>query len=84
MLTGENSRVVDQHIADLTAQLTEIVRDGVESGSFAAADPATTARALFQATGRFHDPGYHRAWEQPGIDTEFEAVLELVLRGLRA
>ncbi|GAA4999238.1 TetR family transcriptional regulator [Streptomyces siamensis] len=84
VLIGENSAVVERHIADLTGQLTEIVRDGVARGVFDAADPAVSARAAFDATGRFHDPCYAREWEQPGIEADFEAVVVLVLRGLRA
>ncbi|MGW1158166.1 TetR family transcriptional regulator [Streptomyces sp. NPDC002513] len=84
VLTGENSRVVDQHIADLTAQLTEILRDGAARGAFTtAADPAVTARAVFHATGRFHDPAYAAEWGRPGIEAEFDAVVDLLLRGLR-
>ncbi|MGW5636660.1 TetR family transcriptional regulator [Streptomyces sp. NPDC003832] len=83
VLTTENSEAVDEHIADLTGQLAGIVRAGVESGDFACADPLVTAQALFQATARFHDPGYHREWERPGAQGEFEAVLELLTRGLR-
>ena len=84
LLTGENSGVVDRHIADLTGQLVEIVEDGVRGGAFASAAPAVTARALFDATSRFHDPSYSREWEQPGIDGEFEALVDLVVRGVRA
>jgi len=85
VLAVENSRVVDEHIADLTAQLTEIVRDGVARGAFtAAADPADTARAVFQATGRFHDPAYASEWQRPGVEEQFEAVLDLLVRGARA
>ncbi|MGC9538438.1 TetR family transcriptional regulator [Streptomyces sp. UG1] len=84
VLTGENGTAVGEHIADLTGQLTRIVQAGVDAGTFRAEDPATTARALFQATGRFHDPGYAREWEQPGVEGEFEAVVELLVRGLRA
>lgn len=84
VLTGENVEAVADHIADLTAQLTDIVRAGTDSGAFHTTDPATTARALFQATGRFHDPGYAREWERPGVRGEFEAVVELLVRGLRA
>ncbi|WP_055489916.1 TetR family transcriptional regulator [Streptomyces sp. TP-A0356] len=85
VLTGESSRVVDQHIADLAGQLTAIVRDGVARGTFAATlDPAVTARAIFQATGRFHDPAYAEEWRRPGVDEEFEAVVDLLMRGLRA
>ncbi|MDF3297410.1 TetR/AcrR family transcriptional regulator [Streptomyces tropicalis] len=84
VLTGENGAAVGEHIDDLTAQLTRIVRAGTDSGAFTAADPAATARALFHATGRFHDPCYAGEWQQPGIEDEFTAVLDLLLRGLRA
>ncbi|MER5225942.1 TetR family transcriptional regulator [Streptomyces flaveus] len=84
VLAGENGEATGRHLADLTGQLTEIVRAGVDAGVFTTADPATAARALFHATGRFHDPVYAPEWEQPGIDAEFEAVMDLVLRGLRA
>ncbi|MGI5198183.1 TetR family transcriptional regulator [Streptomyces sp. CA-288835] len=84
VLAHENGEAVGRHLDDLTGQLTEIVRAGVDAGVFTTADPAATARALFQATGRFHDPVYAPEWERPGIDAEFEAVMDLVLRGLRA
>ncbi|MDO0915131.1 TetR family transcriptional regulator [Streptomyces sp. DT2A-34] len=84
VLAAESGGVVDEHIADLTGQLTRIVRAGVDAGTFTAADPATTARALFHATGRFHDPCSAREWEQPGVEGELAAVLDLLVRGLRA
>ncbi|MEU6219287.1 TetR family transcriptional regulator [Streptomyces sp. NPDC047022] len=84
VLTGEAGTAVGEHVDDLTGQLAEIIRAGTESGAFTVADPATTAAAVFHATGRFHDPCYHREWERPGVDAEFEAVLDLLLRGLRA
>jgi AcrR family transcriptional regulator len=66
VLTGESSRVVDGHIADLTDQLTRIVRDGVARGTFTATpDPAVTARAIFHATERFHDPANVGEWGRP-------------------
>ncbi len=85
VLAGESSQAVDQHIAELTDQLTEIVRDGVARGAFAATpDPAVTARAVFQATGRFHDPAYAGQWRRPEAGEEFEALVDLLIRGLRA
>ncbi|WP_210589450.1 TetR/AcrR family transcriptional regulator [Streptomyces sp. GESEQ-35] len=84
VLTTENSDAVDEHLTDLTTQLTDIVRTGTESGAFTTPDPATTATALFQATARFHDPGYYREWERAGIEGEFEALVDLLVRGLRA
>ncbi|WP_189311268.1 hypothetical protein [Streptomyces brasiliensis] len=59
-------------------------RAGAEEGVFTTPDPAATARAVFHATGRFHDPAYAREWRQPQIETELEAVLDLLLRRLRA
>ncbi|MGI5375251.1 TetR family transcriptional regulator [Streptomyces sp. CA-251387] len=76
--------VVSEHIADLTGQLTEIVRAGVDAGAFSAEDPATTAGALFRATDRFHDPHYAKEWEKPGVEKDFEALVDLLMRGLRA
>ncbi|GAB2751928.1 TetR family transcriptional regulator [Streptomyces bullii] len=85
VLVGENGEAVGAHIADLTGQLTRIVAAGVAAGAFApAADAETTARALFHATGRFHDPSYAREWTEPDIETDFTAVVDLLMRGLRA
>ncbi|MGW1268843.1 TetR family transcriptional regulator [Streptomyces sp. NPDC002491] len=84
VLTGETGDVVDEHLADLTGQLTRIIEEGVEAGAFTAPDPETAARAVFHATGRFHDPGYHRVWERPGVEGDFTALVDLLLRGLRA
>ncbi|MEU9172715.1 TetR family transcriptional regulator [Streptomyces sp. NPDC048420] len=83
-LAGESGGVIEEHLAELTGQLTRIVRAGVEAGVFVSDDPATTARALFQATGPFHSPAYASEWEKPGADEDFSALLALLLRGLRA
>ncbi|GAA4293319.1 TetR family transcriptional regulator [Streptomyces venetus] len=84
VLTGETGTAVGEHITDLTAQLARIIEAGVESGCFAGTtDAEKTARAVFDATGRFHDPRYAREWEEPGIEADFAAVLDLVVRGLR-
>ncbi|MFE2386641.1 TetR/AcrR family transcriptional regulator, partial [Streptomyces misionensis] len=34
------------------------------------------------ATGRFHDPCHAREWTQPGVDEEFTALVDLLVRGL--
>ncbi|MBT1091960.1 TetR family transcriptional regulator [Streptomyces sp. Tu102] len=85
VLTTETAEtVVGEHIAELTGQLTELVRAGVAAGAFTAEDPVVTAGALFRATDRFHDPHYAREWELPGVERDFEALTDLLLRGLRA
>ncbi|WP_225836874.1 TetR/AcrR family transcriptional regulator [Streptomyces sp. NK08204] len=82
VLTDELGGVVFEHITDLTAQLTDIIEAGVGSGAFHVSDPAAAARAVFQATGRFHDPCYAREWQRPGVEEEFTAVVDLIVRGL--
>ncbi|MFI2367226.1 TetR family transcriptional regulator [Streptomyces sp. NPDC018833] len=84
VLIDENSGVVDRHLDAMLDQLRQIVEEGVRAGDFAATDPAATARALFDATARFHDPAYAPEWRKPTIDAEFGAVVDLLLRGLRA
>ncbi|WP_329217139.1 TetR family transcriptional regulator [Streptomyces sp. NBC_01485] len=84
VLVPEIGSTVTDHIDDLTGQLTLIIEAGVESGTFATPDPPATARAVFQATGRFHDPSYSQEWEQPGAQDDFRALVELLLLGLRA
>ncbi|MFE4535884.1 TetR family transcriptional regulator [Streptomyces scopuliridis] len=84
VLIDESSDVVDAHLTELAHQLTRIVEEGVREGEFVAADPASTAGAVFAATARFHDPAYAPEWQKPTIDAEFTAVCDLLLRGLRA
>ncbi|MGW1782937.1 TetR family transcriptional regulator [Streptomyces sp. NPDC002143] len=83
VLTSENGSAVGGHLDDLTGQLTAIIAAGVDSGAFATPDPAVAARAVFQATARFHDPTYFREWEQPEAEDDFTALVDLLLEGLR-
>ncbi|WP_460065428.1 TetR family transcriptional regulator [Streptomyces sp. YKOK-I1] len=82
VLTKESGEVVREHIADLTGQLGTIITAGVEAGAFDVPDPATAARAVFHATARFHDPGYLTVWERPEAQGDFEALVDLLVRGL--
>ncbi|MCC3770055.1 TetR family transcriptional regulator [Streptomyces sp. UNOC14_S4] len=84
VLVGENSGVVDRHIGTMIEQLAVIIGSGVRSGEFTAPDPSAAARAVWDATNRFHDPAYAAEWSRPGIDAAFEAICDLILRGLRA
>ncbi|WP_043264264.1 TetR family transcriptional regulator [Streptomyces sp. CT34] len=82
-LIGESGGVVDRHVTDLESQLATIIEAGVAEGAFRAPSPATTAHAVFAATGRFHDPCYAAEWSRPEITADFEAVRDLVMRGLQ-
>ncbi|WP_306321728.1 MULTISPECIES: TetR family transcriptional regulator [unclassified Streptomyces] len=83
VLTDEQGGVVDVHIAELTAQLTSILQQGVDAGEFEAADLGVTARAVFEATAHFHDPVHAAEWVRDDAQAAFDAVVGLVLRGLR-
>jgi|1185.fasta_scaffold241738_1 AcrR family transcriptional regulator len=82
ILVSEAAEVTAAHVDELVAQLTRIVADGVAHDELVSDDAGVTARALFDATGRFHDPAHRAQWSSPAIDTEFEAVWALLLRGL--
>ncbi|MBA2806030.1 TetR family transcriptional regulator [Streptomyces sp. KM273126] len=84
VLTEESGGAVGEHLAELTGQLRRMVQAGVDAGTFSTDDPDATARALFHASRRFHDPRYAPEWEQPGTEAEFDAVVDLLLRGLKA
>ncbi|MEW9551599.1 TetR family transcriptional regulator [Nonomuraea sp. NPDC050783] len=83
VLVNESSAVVERHLADLTGQLQEIIATGAARGELAAPDPAATARAVFHATARFHDPAHAAAWDDPGVERDFDALCDLLMLGLR-
>jgi AcrR family transcriptional regulator len=85
VLIGESSDVVERHVDQLVQQLTRILKEGRDQGVFASPDVdyRTTARAVFDATDRFHNPAYAAEWLKPGIEDAFESVRNLLLRGLR-
>jgi AcrR family transcriptional regulator len=76
------TNAVAAHVAELTGQLERIVGEGMSRGEFAIADPDETARALFDATARFHDPSHAAQWTDARIDAAFECVWQLVSGGL--
>jgi AcrR family transcriptional regulator len=81
-LAGEARGVITAHVEALVAQLARIIADGVRRGEFAVDDPHAAARAVFDATGRFHNPLHAAEWSDPHIDSAMQDVLSLVLRGL--
>lgn len=81
-LAAEAREVVMAHVDHLVGQLTRIIADGLARRELAVADPAAAARAVFDATARFHNPAHAAEWADPGIDAAFEGVWALVLAGL--
>jgi AcrR family transcriptional regulator len=83
-LVAESREVVEAHVETLAAQVAQIVAAGVERGEFAATDPATAARAVLDATARFHHPAHAAEWSAPANQESYERVRALVLTGLGA
>jgi AcrR family transcriptional regulator len=81
-LVADARDVVKAHVDTLVGQIAQIIATGIARGEFAVADPVATARAVFDATARFHNPAHAAEWGDPGIDAAFEGVWTLLLSGL--
>ena len=83
-LAKEAREVVKAHKDGLVDQIAHILSDGVEQAAFQLTDVKTSARALFDATSRFHHPAHSEEWSDPAQSARVDAVLALLLRGLAA
>lgn len=83
-LVNDAREVVQAHVASLVSQLAQIITDGVQQGEFQTDNASKTARAIFDATSRFHNPIHSPEWTDPGNKAAFENVLKLLMRGLTA
>ena len=76
--------MVKAHKDRLVDQIAHILADGVKQGVFQVADVKETARAVFDATSRFHHPAHAEEWSDPQLAARIDAVLALLLSGLEA
>jgi AcrR family transcriptional regulator len=83
-LAREACKVVKAHKEGLIDQVTSILTDGVKQGAFEIADVRASARAVFDATIRFHHPAHSDEWNDPELSARIDALLALLLRGLEA
>ena len=83
-LAQEACEVVKAHKERLCDQVAHILSDGVKQGAFQVADVKATARAVFDATIRYHHPAHSEEWSDPALAARIDAVLALLLRGLEA
>ncbi|NUR25215.1 MAG: TetR family transcriptional regulator, partial [Catenulispora sp.] len=80
---AEDARTpVVAHVDFVVAQLTKVVAEGVARGEIAAEGAEVTARALFDATSRFHHPASRTEWIRPRVEASFESVWTLLRNGL--
>ena len=76
--------VVDEHVTVMLGQLEKIIADGMAAGEFSSQfEPATAARAFLRATSPFHHPALIMQ-PPPPTEADAQAVLGLLLAGLRA
>jgi AcrR family transcriptional regulator len=83
-LAREACEVVKAHKDGLVDQIAQILSEGVQQGVFQVSDLKTSARALFDATCRFHHPAHADEWSDPQLGARIDALLALLLRGLEA
>jgi hypothetical protein len=83
-LAQEAREVVKAHKERLCDQLMHILSDGVKQGVFHVTDVKAAARAVFDATIRFHHPAHAEEWSDPALPARIDALLALLLRGLEA
>ena len=83
-LAREACAVVKAHKQGLVDQVAYILQEGIEQGAFDVADAKTSARAIFDATIRYHHPAHAEEWSDPALPARIDALLALLLRGLEA
>ncbi len=83
-LAREACEVVKAHKDGLVDQIATILFEGVKQGAFQVTDFKASARALFDATSRFHHPAHADEWGEQDSGARLDAVLALLLRGLEA
>ncbi|HEV7881128.1 TetR family transcriptional regulator [Bradyrhizobium sp.] len=83
-LAREARDVVRAHKERLADQIEHILSDGLEQGGFEVTDVKTSARAIFDATIRYHHPAHAEEWSDPALPARIDALLALLLKGLEA
>ena len=83
-LAQEACEAVKAHKERLVDQVAQIISDGVKQGAFQVTDAKVTARAVFDATTRYHHPAHSDEWKDPARPARIDALLGLLLRGLEA
>jgi AcrR family transcriptional regulator len=81
-LAADAHGVVASHVDELVRLVAEVIRAGVEEGTFRAADPVAAGRAMLFATMRFHHPAHAGDWADPSLDCAFADVWQLLMGGL--
>jgi hypothetical protein len=82
-IVAQSRDVVAEHLETLADQAARVIAEGVAAGDFEPTDTALAGRAVLHATARFHHPAHAIEWRDPEIEDHLDAVVSLLLRGLR-
>jgi len=82
-LSADAQSIVAAHIEELVGLAAMVIRSGVKEGTLRAVDPVAAGRAVLLATSKFHHPAHAAEWTDPGIDTAYDDVWQLLMNGLR-
>jgi hypothetical protein len=81
-VTLEAVDMITVHVDQLIGQIACIIEKGIQTKEFRAVNLEATARAIFNATSRFHHPAHAKEWQTAMIDQEFSSVWDLMLSGI--
>jgi AcrR family transcriptional regulator len=81
-LAQEACSAVKSYREGLVDQIAHILSDGVKDGDFAVDDVKSTARAVLEATSRYHHPAHAEEWSDPSVPARVDALVALLLRGV--
>ncbi|MET8756983.1 TetR family transcriptional regulator [Lentzea sp. NPDC004782] len=83
VLVKESDTIPTYHVGHLVGHVARIISAGVETQEFVTDDVRKTAQAVWDATDMFHHPAHAQEWGDPHIQDAFDAVVSLVIAGLR-
>ncbi|MDX2243122.1 MAG: TetR family transcriptional regulator [Leptolyngbyaceae cyanobacterium bins.302] len=81
-IAEESREVVQAHVDELVRQLDQIITNGITNQEFKVTDSHQAAKAVLNATIRFHHPAHAKEWNDSAIDADFAEIWCLLLTGL--
>lgn len=82
MVAEDGPKVASAHSTLMLSQLDAMLAEGVAAGEIRPSALQAGGRAIFQATGRFHNPVHYREWTDPEMAADFERLWGLLRDGL--
>jgi AcrR family transcriptional regulator len=82
ILAANAKTVAAAHVNELIELTAQVIRSGIEEGTFRPGDHVAAAKAVLLATSRFHHPIHAAEWGDPDIDQTYDDVWRLLMDGL--